>query len=84
MVTADKVRENKVRRAAKRQGFVLKKSRARYTYPLSIYDYGGYMLVGDDLNSIVAGEKFQLSLEEAETFLNLGKKIWWLINLVGR
>jgi len=47
-----KVRENRVRRAAKRQGLELVKSRRRDPRAL---DYGGYMLVDASTRLVVYG-----------------------------
>ncbi len=60
---ADKVRENRLRRMAGRQGFVLVKSRRRD--PRAV-DYGGYWLVDPRANALVAGEQFGLDLDEVE------------------
>ena len=57
---------------AKRQGFIIKKSRERYTYPHSITNFGGYMIVNADNNSIECGEKFDVSIDELEKFLSDG------------
>lgn len=48
-----KVFENRLRRAAKRQGLELVKSRSRD--PRAV-DYGGYMLVNAYTNTVEAGE----------------------------
>src|SRR6266480_2203539 len=52
MERAEKVRENRLRRMAERQGLQLVKSRRRD--PRAI-DYGGYMLVDIATNGVVAG-----------------------------
>ncbi|MFB0875342.1 MULTISPECIES: hypothetical protein [unclassified Sphingobium] len=65
-----KVRENRLREAAKRQRAFLKKSRTRD--PRAI-DYGGYMLVEGDSNSVLVGAEpypFSADLDEIETWLN--------------
>lgn len=76
--TEDKVRENRLRRMAQRQGFLLRKSRRRD--PLAI-DYGLYVLVDD-----TAGNRFPdaqapisefakgwgMTLEEVERVLTEG------------
>ena len=63
-----KVRENRLRRMAKRRGLVLTKSRRRDP---RAYDFGGYMLV--DFNGrVVAGtapHDFALDLDDVESFL---------------
>lgn len=58
-----KIRENKVRCQLAKQGFQLKKSRAK---SFTIDNYCGYMIVQDGV--IQAGERFDLSLEEVERF----------------
>ena len=63
------VRENRLRRMAKRQGFRLVKSRRRD--PRAI-DYGGYMIVDLQTNAVVAGGSpyaFNLDIDEAEAYL---------------
>ena len=65
MADPEKIRENRLRRAAVRQGLRLVKSRSRDPRAL---DYGGYMLV-DGNNLVVAGELGSpraLSLDDAE------------------
>lgn len=72
--TAEKVAENKIRRAAARQGLLLQKSRRRD--PRAI-DYGGYMLVDMQLNAVVFGahpNAYSASLEEVAEFLKSPKK----------
>ncbi len=66
----EKVRENKLRRMAERQGLVLVKSRRRD--PRSI-DYGKYMIADAFTNTVVAGElntRRALTLDEVEEYLN--------------
>ncbi len=58
----EKVRENRLRRWAKRLGLQFHKSRARHW---SIDDHGRYRLARAD-GVLVAGEKFDLSLEDVE------------------
>lgn len=62
----DKVRENRLRRQAQRLDLLLRRSRARY---LHLDDFGDYMLIDPHTNSVVAGGKFDLSLDEVEAFL---------------
>jgi hypothetical protein len=65
----EKVRENRLRRMAERQGFVLHKSRRRD--PRAI-DYGRYMLVDPSTNTVVAGEvegRAALTIDEVEDWL---------------
>lgn len=70
MALAEKVRENRLRRAAERQGFKLSKSRRRDPRAT---DYGGFMLIDVSTNGVVAGGNpyaYSLNLDEIEAFLN--------------
>jgi hypothetical protein len=66
----EKVRENRLRRMADRQGMRLVKSRTRD--PRAV-DYGGYMLVDLATNGVVAGTgaigRPHWSLDDVEEFL---------------
>lgn len=59
-----KARENKARKQLAKQGYSLKKSRAR-TYTAD--DYGGYMILQN--GTIQAGERFNMTLEDIEKFV---------------
>jgi hypothetical protein len=61
----DKVRENRLRRLARRQGLVLRKSRAG----IGLDNFGKYRIVDFYRNWLVAGEKFDLSLDDVEAYL---------------
>ena len=63
----DKVRENRVRRWAKRLGLDVRKSRARHIH---VDDHGGYVIVDASNNAVVHGEKFNLNLDDVEAFLD--------------
>jgi hypothetical protein len=65
----EKVRENRARRAAKRQGLVLKASRRRDPRAL---DFGCYALCDLHSGRIVAGarERFEFTLADVEAYLN--------------
>lgn len=68
-MTETKVRENKARRAAGRQGLILQKSRRRD--PNAI-DFNGYMLVDGRTNAAVVGSHpwaYSADLDEVEDFL---------------
>ena len=65
----EKTRENRLRRLAKRQNLYLKKSRVKHT---NVDDWGGYMIVDLNGNFVVAGERFNLTLDEVEKFLTGG------------
>lgn len=66
----EKTRENRLRRAANRQGLVLKRSRARDPNALT---YGGYQLVDRERNFLVFGQGptggYGADLNEVEEFL---------------
>jgi hypothetical protein len=62
--SGEKVRENRLRRMAERQGLLLRKSRRRDVRAL---DYGTYMLIDLHTNALVSGER--LSLEQVEAWL---------------
>jgi hypothetical protein len=63
----DKVHENRLRRKAARLGLALRKSRARR---LHLNNRGMYRIVDPYRNFIIAGERFDLSLEEVEAILD--------------
>ena len=61
----EKTRENRARRQLARLGYQLRKDRARN---YSVDNQGGYMIV--NLNNVLeAGERFDLSLEDVERFI---------------
>lgn len=69
---SEKVRENRLRAMAERQGLKLSKSRRRDPRAM---DFGGWMIVDSFTNSIVAGELNSpraLSLDEVEAYLTGG------------
>jgi hypothetical protein len=66
----DKVRENRLRRMAERQGLSLSKSRRRDPHAI---DFGGYMLVDTSTNTVVHGSApvpYSLDLNEIEKWLS--------------
>lgn len=68
MSDEDKIRENRLRRAAQRQGLTLTKSRRRDPRAT---DYGKYMLVDQDHNVVASGADFYgLSLDDVDKALN--------------
>jgi hypothetical protein len=70
MSDTDKVRENRLRRAAQRQGLALTKSRRRDPRAT---DYGTYMLTDPQTNAVVAyglQSGYGMSLDNIETALN--------------
>jgi hypothetical protein len=66
-----KNRENRLRRLAKKQYYEIKKSRANYSGD----NLGGYQIINGFSNAIEAGEKFDLSLDDIEKFLNEDKAV---------
>ena len=60
----DHAREARLRRRAARNGLIVRKSRLRGT-PHSD-DHGGYMILDANLNAIVAGQRFDLDLDDVE------------------
>jgi pyridoxine/pyridoxamine 5'-phosphate oxidase len=76
-VTAEKVREDRLRRAAKRQGLRLIKSRTRDP---RARDYGGYWLMDDDQGHAHGPVPQGMTLDEVEEFLNRPRHEqigWW-------
>jgi hypothetical protein len=70
MTDEDKVRENRLRRAAQRQGLALTKSRRRDPRAT---DYGTYMLVNVRTNAVVASGSrsgYGMNLDDVEDHLN--------------
>ncbi len=69
MTDGEKIRENRLRRMADRQGLALRKSGRRD--PRAI-DYGMYALVDPNKNAIVAGAqsgRFDFTLDDVEHYL---------------
>ncbi len=63
----DKAREDKVRRALRKEGLRLVKDRRRNDIGITASLSGGYMLV-DENNIIQAGEGYTMSLEDVERY----------------
>ena len=59
--------EQKARRALRKEGYQLRKSRARN---MSLDNFLGYMIVDISTNCIVAGSHYELSLEDVMDFVN--------------
>lgn len=57
--------ESALRHRAAREGFSLRKSRARE----SVDNLGGWMIVDSNRNAVVAGERFDLTGEDVERVL---------------
>lgn len=64
-MTANKSLENKVRYALNKAGYGLHKSRRS----ISIDNLGGYMIVDLECNAVVAGCRYDLSLEDVSEWL---------------
>ena len=64
-MTANKAQEQKLRRALNKCGYSLHKSRKR----ISLDNFGGYMIVDQHINCVVAGSRFDLSAENVQDFL---------------
>lgn len=64
--TREKVRENRLRRMAERQGLELRKSRRRDPRAL---DFGGYWLIDARLGGVVLGGEFGVDLDAVEAHL---------------
>ena len=65
----EKAREGRARRMAAGQGLTLRKSRVQMP---NVDDHGGYRLVEMRRNAVVAGERFDLTLDEVEGWLAEG------------
>ena len=62
----DKSREQRARRQLRQQGYALRKSRVRNW---NIDNLGGYMVIEANRNLIVAGQRFDMSLDDVEHFI---------------
>ena len=60
-MNTEKALEQKLRRTLKSAGYVLHKSRVRNIH---LDNLGGYMIADIMTNAVVAGNRFQLSLED--------------------
>ena len=63
----EKNRENRIRRLARKHGYVLRKSRARKYVP-TMNNRGAFMLIEAIRNLVVMGERFNATLEDIEAF----------------
>lgn len=66
MTTAEKNREQRLRRALYKAGYTLHKSRQG----ISLDNYGGYMIVNYYINGVVAGRRFDMDLDDVQEFLD--------------
>jgi len=64
--TQEKKLESRLRRKLRRDGFMLKKDRARPSR--SVDHLGGYMIIDAQFNRVEAGERFSLTLEDVAKF----------------
>ena len=60
--------ESTIRSRARRQGYTIKKDRSRTE---NLDHRGGYMIIITRTNSIVAGNRYDLSLADVEHFLRV-------------
>jgi hypothetical protein len=70
-MSTEKVRENRLRRMARRQGFALRKSRTRDPYAIS---FGRYWLVDVELNAAMVGDQWGVDLDAIEAFLTARRR----------
>jgi hypothetical protein len=69
MSTAERIRENRLRAMAQRQGVAITKSRRRNR---RAYDYQGWMIVDPSTNDVLAGANpvaYSLSIDQVEEWL---------------
>lgn len=66
-MTEEKILENFLRRKAHRLGLALHKSRVK---EIHLNNFGEFMIVTLENNSLVAGEKFDYTLEDVKNFLD--------------
>lgn len=59
-MTANKNREQALRRTLNKAGYALHKSRAN----ISLDNLGGYMIVDAGINAVVAGSRFEMDLDD--------------------
>lgn len=64
--TSSDAREARARRALRRQGCSLYRSRVRR---VNVDDLGGYRIVDDSANFVVAGARFELDLDDVEQWI---------------
>lgn len=64
--------EIQLRRKLIQKGYLLQKSRKRKTAENNINDLGGYMIVDANYNAVIAGSRFELTLEDVEIFVKEG------------
>jgi hypothetical protein len=68
-MSAEKIRENRLRRVLQRRGYQLQKSKRRDP---NAFDFGGYMIIDPQTGAVVAGgspRPFSLDLDDVEAWL---------------
>lgn len=65
-MTAEKIRENKLRRMAERQGLTLRKSKRR---DQRASDYGMFWLIDANTNAVVGGGSTGMNVDSVEAWL---------------
>jgi hypothetical protein len=70
--TMERSRENRIRRLARKHGYVLRKSRGRKYVPHS-NDFGEYLLIEPYHNRVVLGERFNATLDDIQAFFAVPK-----------
>jgi hypothetical protein len=71
---ASKAHEDRLRRRASRKGLRLKKHRTRRP---RAFEYGRFLIVAPEINGVVAGSPWRLSLDDVETELaSLAERGW--------
>jgi hypothetical protein len=68
----EKNQESRIRRLARRNGYVVRKSRARKYVP-TMNNLGEFMLIEASRNFVVLGERFNATPEDIETFFTARK-----------
>jgi hypothetical protein len=61
----EKAREGRVRRMARRRGYLVRKSRRS----VSLDNFGNYMLVESQRNLVALGSRYEAKLDDIEAFL---------------
>ena len=59
--------ESQLKKLLAKKGYMLKKSRLK---KINADNQGGYMIVFTSINGVAAGNRFELTQEDVETFLN--------------
>ncbi len=62
------MKEKNLRKKLDKRGVILRKS--RNTENQNADDLGGYMLIDKTTNTVIAGSRWELTLEDVERFIN--------------